>query len=91
VFVVAMLAVQWPFAHFLMSPAARNPIFVADRWDYSSTLGPWRYQFWDLDLDPQGHWSAIGFWKAIAVALACATLSAWVGLQRGHWMRRVMR
>jgi hypothetical protein len=91
VFVSALLVVQWPFAHFLMSPAARNPIFVADRWDYSATLGPWRYEFWDLDRDTQGRWSAIGFWKAIAVALGCATISAWVGLQRGHWMRRVMR
>ena len=91
VFVSALLAVQWPFSAFLLSPAARNPIFVADRWDYSNVLGPWRYEYWSLDRDAHGQWSAIGFWRAIGIALGCATLSSWIGLQRGRWMRGVLR
>ena len=90
-FVAVMLAVQWPFAQFLLSPAARNPIFAADQWDYSATLGPWRYRYWGLDRDAQGQWSALGFWKGIALALGCAVISSWIGLKRGRWMRGVMR
>jgi hypothetical protein len=91
VFVTTLLAVQWPFAEFLLSPAARNPFFAADQWDYSATLGPWRYQYWGLDRDATGHWSAFGFWKGIGLALACATISAWIGIKRGRWMRGVQR
>ena len=35
VFVVVFLAVQWPFADFLMTPAARNAFFVSHRMPYS--------------------------------------------------------
>src|SRR4030095_2954292 len=33
-FVAFFFAAQWPFADFLMSPWARNALFVADRMDY---------------------------------------------------------
>ncbi len=90
-FVLALLAVQWPFADFLLSPAARNPIFVADHWTYSSTLGPWRYRYWDLDRDAHGAWSAAKFWTGIAIAMAIASVTSWLGLARGRWMRGVVR
>lgn len=91
VFVLTLLAVQWPFADFLMSPGARNAFFVADRWDYGSTLGPWRYEYWSLDQDSQGHWDALGFWSGIGGAVLIATASAWWGLARGRWLRTVQR
>jgi hypothetical protein len=62
-FILTLLVVQWPFADFLLSPAARNPVFVADHWTYSSHLGPWRYEYWDLDRDSSGKWSAFRFWR----------------------------
>src|SRR5262249_18727217 len=91
VFVATLLAIQWPFAEFLLSPAARNPFFAADQWDYSATLGPWRYNYWGLDRDASGNWSAPAFWKGIALALGCAMASSWIGLKRGRWMRGVQR
>ena len=91
VFVVTLLAVQWPFADFLLSPAARNAFFVADRWDYSSRLGPWRYNWWSLDRDAEGQWNALGFWSGIGFAMGIAALSSWWGMARGRWMRGVQR
>ena len=90
-FVVTLLVVQWPFAMFLLSPAARNAFFVADRWDYSNQLGPWQYRYWSLDRDAQGGWNALGFWSGIGFAMLIAAASAWWGLARGRWMRGVMR
>jgi len=91
VFVLTLLAVQWPFAAFLMSPAARNAFFVADRWDYSNQLGPWRYNYWSLDRDAAGNWNALGFWSGIGLAMLIAAASSWIGLTRGRWMRGVQR
>src|SRR5439155_14075894 len=34
VFLAAFLAVQWPFADFLMTPWARNFFFISHRMDY---------------------------------------------------------
>jgi hypothetical protein len=90
-FVATLLAVQWPFADFLLSPAARNAFFVADRWDYSSRLGAWRYNWWSLDRDARGHWDALAFWSGIAFAVPLAAASTWWGLARGRWMRGVQR
>ncbi len=91
VFVLTLLVVQWPFAAFLMSPAARNAFFVADRWDYSNQLGPWRYNYWSLDRDAAGHWNPLGFCSGIGLAVLIAAASSWIGLTRGRWMRGVQR
>ena len=91
VFVVLLIAVQWPFAEFLLTPAARNRFFVADHWSYSSVLGPWRYDWWYLDRDAHGHWSAAKFWSGMALAVVLATVSARIGIARGRWMHGVQR
>jgi hypothetical protein len=91
VFVAVVLALQWPFADFLLSPAARNRVFVADHWSYSSTLGPWRYRYWDLDNDAHGAWSAAKFWSGFAGAAVIAMITSWIGLGWGRWMKSVQR
>lgn len=90
-FVIAMVAVHWFWADFLLSPAARNFFFGVDQWDYSSRLGPWRYEFWNLDRDPSGAWSASGFAVGIAKAFVYASISSRIGLAWGKGMSRVMR
>jgi hypothetical protein len=90
-FVLTLLAVQWPFSEFLISPAARNAVFVADRWDYNTQLGPWQYRYWSLDRDAHGVWSAGKFWSGIGLAIAVAVVTSWIGLVRGRWMRDVRR
>ena len=83
-FVLAFALVQWPAAPFLLSPRARNPFFGVDQWDYSSHVGPWRYEFWRSATDPVTP-------AAFAIAVVLASLSARLGLWWGNWMARVER
>src|SRR5437762_1326570 len=85
---VAFLAVffvtQWFFAEFLLAPAARNFVTGADQWDYSSRLGPWRYQFWRIQTDSVTA-------RQLVIAAILAAVSARLGLWWGNWMARVRR
>src|SRR5947209_6542489 len=86
VFLGVFVAVQWPFARFLMSPGARNWFFGAKYFGYyvsSSSLSA-RYQFFRLE-------SGAAFWKEAALALALAVVSMRVGLAWGNWMQRIRR
>ncbi|MDX2191936.1 MAG: hypothetical protein NW201_01195 [Gemmatimonadales bacterium] len=89
-FPLALLAVSWPFGDFLLSEHARNAFFGADQWAYTSRLGDWRYEFWDLDVVGD-EWSAPAFAKGMAIAVAFAAVSARIGLWWGNGMRRVVR
>ena len=92
-FVAAFLAASWPAAAFLLSPAARNPVFLADQWDYTVRLGPWRYEFWDsvdsLREAPRSGVKAIG--RGFLVAMLLGAASSRIGLAWGKWMREVKR
>ena len=90
-FVITFAAASWPMAAFLLSPSARNQIFLADQWAYFVRLGPWRYKYWD---SVRGIWAGqlatpigVGFLTAMLVG----TISARVGLAFGNWMRQVRR
>jgi hypothetical protein len=90
-FVAVMLAVHWFWADFLLSPAARNFVFGADQWDYSSTLGPWRYQFWNLDVDATGKFSPRLLAQGLGMAMIIGIVSSRLGLWWGKGMSRIMR
>ena len=90
-FVAAMLAAHWFWAEFMLSPSARNFFFGVDQWDYSSRLGPWRYQYWNLDTDSSGRWDPAAFARRMAIAIAVAILSARLGLGWGKGMSRIQR
>jgi len=90
-YVTLMVGVHWFFADFLLSPAARNFVFAADKWDYNVTLGDWRYEYWQIDRDAAGDWSRGRFLIGMAVAVPIATVSARVGLWLGKHMTRVQR
>jgi len=87
VFVVAFIAAQWPFASFLMTPAARNPIFNAANFVYWT---PPRYLGTAGRFDPPrpGAWP---FSVHVLIMVGLATLSAWRGLALGGWMSKVKR
>ena len=86
-FVAVLLAVQWPFASFLLSPAARNWVFAGDNFSYS--MPPTAYGvrgiFYLSDT------TALDFWKGMAMAAGYAIVSARFGLWRGSALRRVRR
>ena len=84
-FVLLALAVQWPFAKFLLSPTADNWFFAGGRhWPYYVQPGPWIQQFWDQDRDPMT-------WQGFFRALLFSVISARAGLWAGRWMMKVQR
>jgi hypothetical protein len=83
-FVVLMLAAHWWWAEFLLSPAARNPFFGVDQWDYYLRVGEWRYQFWNTPDLP-------AFLRGMAIATASAIVSSRLGLWVGKGMQSVRR
>jgi len=83
VFVVVFLAVQWPFADFLMTPGARNWFFASHRMPYS--LDPAFQARWYVVNPPDN--LAVG----LPIAIALGYVSARCGLWWGNWMARVQR
>ena len=86
VFLAAFAAVQWPFADFLMSSAARNWVFGTQYFRYNirpdSIYATYRY--YPIEIGS-------AFWKEVAMAVAVAILSTRVGLAWGNWMHRIRR
>ena len=88
VFLLVLLAVQWPFGEFLhTSPFAQNWFFLSNSWTYDSPPD-WEYRhvFAPWNLQSAGEFT-VGFGKALFYAF----LSARVGLFWGNWMKRVVR
>jgi hypothetical protein len=83
----SFLAVQWPFANFLMSPAARNRFFATNNMPYF--------------MPPNSHWARslwyptestpLQFAVRMVLAVVAAILMTGIGLSWGDWMRRIRR
>jgi hypothetical protein len=86
-FVATFFAVQWPFASFLMTPAARNWFFGADLFDYFT--GPDSYAATHQFYLPEETSADLAI--GVATTLGAAVLSTWVGLACGDGMRRIRR
>ncbi len=83
VFLVGFIAVQWPFANFLITPAARNWFFATHRMPYF--MDPVVQARW-YRLNPPNRLAA-----GLSIALAIGYVSARCGLWWGNWMSRVQR
>jgi hypothetical protein len=90
-FVIVLVAVSWPAAAFLISPLARNPVFLADQWDYTVRLGPWRYEYWDSVEEIRAGTRVQPIGLGFLIAVLYAATSSRVGLAWGQWMREVKR
>jgi hypothetical protein len=90
-FVLIMLVVHWPFADFMLSPAARNFVFAADRWPFMYPPTGWRHEFWTVDRNADGSWAGVTFAIGLGIAFLFATVSARIGLAWGDFTRRVLR
>lgn len=84
-FVGVLVAVEWPFATFLQTDAARNPVFGTEYFAYfmQPEWAEPRYAFF-----PE---SAEGFARAIGHAAIAAALGSLLGLVLGGAMRRIRR
>jgi hypothetical protein len=86
VFVLSLVAVQWPFASFLMTKAADNRFFAAGYYDAGFPGLPEMVtrQF----VHPE---HGLVLWSGLAMAMLYAAISAWLGLMLGDWMRKIQR
>jgi hypothetical protein len=86
-FLAANLAVNWPFAYFLMSPYARNGVFAMNEFAYN--VPPSQYQLaWTLR---RYETTLKEFWLGWLIALVATILSVRIGMFWGDWMRRIQR
>lgn len=86
-FMVGTLAVNWPFAYFMMSPYARNWVFTMNEFGYN--FPPSQYHLaWELQSYEK---TRVEFWVGMLIALAATILSARIGMLWGDWMRRIRR
>ena len=86
-FLAGFVAVQWPFAGFLMSPAARNWFFGTHYFPFffPATSEYVRYVFSVVEK------TTAEFWLGMATALVAAIVSTRLGLAWADWMRRLRR
>jgi len=86
-FMAATVAVNWPFAYFMMSAYARNWIFAMNEFGYD--MPPSQYHLaWTLRAYEKTH---VDFWVGMLIAMIAACISARVGMYWGDWMRRIRR
>lgn len=86
VFVVGLVAVQWPFASFLMTRAARNRFFAAGFHDYGTPS--WSAEAMRRFVNPE---HGLALWGGLGMAMLYAAISVWLGLLLGEWMRKIQR
>jgi hypothetical protein len=85
-FVAVLTIVEWPFASFLLSKASENRFFGTIYFDYNSR--PNGYDRLRLFFSPD-HGATL-YWGLLRTAIY-ASISAWIGLSFGRWMRSVQR
>ncbi|MGA2712171.1 MAG: hypothetical protein ABSG41_03615 [Bryobacteraceae bacterium] len=85
-FLVVLVAVEWPFGDFLQSPAARNALFGSIYYDYNQSPQGYAatYRFVPFE-------TASEFRSGMAIALGCSIVSMWLGMSAGDWLKRVRR
>ncbi len=85
-FVAVLVAVEWPFASFLVSKASENRFFGTIYFDYNSR--PNGFDRLREFFEPS---SALGLSMGLVLASACASVMTFLGLRFGGWMRGVQR
>jgi hypothetical protein len=85
-FIAVLTIVEWPFASFLLSKASENRFFGTIYFDYNSRPdGPDRLRrFFAPDNGVTLYWGLLR-------AAIYGSISTWIGLSFGRWMRSVQR
>jgi hypothetical protein len=86
VFVFSLVAVQWPFANFLMTRASENRFFATGFHDYG--VPSWSAEVTRHFVNPQHGWT---LWSGLCMAMLYSAISVWLGLLLGDWMRKIQR
>jgi len=86
IFILTLLAVQWPFASFLMTDASKNRLFGNNYFEYfePSTSPDVLRIFWHPD-------HGLALWSGLLTAMLYSTICVFLGQKLGGWMRQVKR
>jgi hypothetical protein len=85
-FIAVLTIVEWPFANFLLSKASENRFFGTIYFDYNSR--PDGFDRLRRFLHPDYGFTL--YWGLLRAAIY-ASISTWIGLSFGRWMRSVQR
>ena len=94
VFTALQVAAQFPWSIFMLSPAARNPIFNGGEFPYTASMGSYIYEFWTGGRSNRVGGTSITpllFAQGLLIAAFIGALSSRLGLAWGGWMARVKR
>ena len=86
VFVLSLVAAEWPFAGFLMTKAAENRFFATGHYPYM--VPPWSPSVLRQFVH-SAHGLALV--RGLGFATICAAITLWLGLSVGAWMRKIQR
>jgi hypothetical protein len=86
-FLAVLIAVEWPFASFLMSSHAANWFFHHDNFPYFAPPGSRTVRHVFVAAEN----TSIQFWRGMAVAFAASIVSLRVGITWGNWLARLRR
>jgi len=86
VFIGSFVLVEWPFADFMMSPAARNRFFGADYFAYREPS--WSPDVMHQFLPPQ---SPTQFFGGLLIAVFISAIFFRIGFAFGEWMKDIQR
>jgi hypothetical protein len=85
-FIAVLTIVEWPFASFLLSKASENRFFGTIYFDYNSP--PDGHDRLRRFVEPD---SSVTLYLGLLRAAIYASISTWIGLSFGRWMRSVQR
>jgi len=85
-FLFSLLAIEWPFASFLMTPASNNRLFATGSHPFS--VPPWAPVVLRQFVRNEQPLMLI---KGLGISTVCAVVSVWIGLAVGDWMRKIQR
>ncbi|MGH9714761.1 MAG: hypothetical protein ACRD5M_15820 [Candidatus Acidiferrales bacterium] len=86
-FLAALLAAQWPFGNFMISPAARNALFGQIYFPYQMPPSMYQLAYQFQSLAP----TRAAFLLGMGIALVASILSVRVGIAFGDWLTRIRR
>ncbi len=87
IFLVSFVAVQWPFANFLISPASANRFFGTKYFAYFASPNGFdvRHMFFPVER------TSAAFRRVMAEAFILSILSTRLGMAWGEWVRKIRR
>jgi hypothetical protein len=86
VFLLSLVAVEWPFADFLMTKAAENRFFATGFHDYGTPS--WAHDVTRQFVSPE---HGMVLMTGLLMAMLYSAISVWLGLMLGDWMRKIQR